>query len=173
MSREARTGTQIKRKATKAELIEELIEEIRARQNATDVMDQAVADYLGINRTDARCLDIVDRHGRITAGQLAAESGLTTGAVTAVLDHLERAGYVRRIRDTNDRRRVLVEPTPALRQLGERLYGEQLGGSSWLQERYSVEQLELLLDFTREDRKLNERGAAAVREMQRRRSARR
>jgi DNA-binding MarR family transcriptional regulator len=154
---------------SKSELVAELINEVRARQNATDVMDQAVADYLGINRTDARCLDIVDRCGRITAGELAEESGLTTGAVTAVLDHLERAGYVRRIRDKDDRRRVLVEPTAALRQLGERLYTEQLGGASWLQDRYTVEQLELLLDFTREDRKLNERGVALVREMQRKR----
>lgn len=157
------------RRRTKAELVDELINEVRARQNATDAMDQAVADYLGINRTDARCLDIVDRHGKITAGLLAQEAGLTTGAVTAILDHLEHGGYVRRVRDTGDRRRVLVETTPALRQLGEDLYGEQLGGVSWLRDRYSVEELELLLDFTREDRKLNERGAAAIKQMERKR----
>jgi DNA-binding MarR family transcriptional regulator len=146
-------------------MIGELIDEVRARQNATDVMDQAVADYLGINRTDARCLDIVDRHGRISAGQLSAESGLTTGAITGILDHLEQAGYVRRIPDPDDRRRVLVETTPALRELGQRLYTEQLGGAAWIRDRYTAEELELLIDFTREDRKLNERGAEAVRRM--------
>ena len=49
--------------------------------------------------------------------ELAAEAGLTTGAVTAVIDRLERAGYARRVRDDEDRRRVKVEVTPKLEQL--------------------------------------------------------
>ena len=87
-----------------------------------DIADQAVADYLGINRTDARCLDIIERLGGVTAGRLARESGLSTGAVTTVLDRLERAGYARRTSDPDDRRRVLVEMTPAAREANEELY---------------------------------------------------
>ena len=100
----------------------ELKDEFRAGQNATDMVDQAAADLLGVNRTDARCLDILDRLGRVTAGRLAEESGLTTGAVTAMIDRLERAGHVRRVRDEEDRRRVLVEVTPRTRRAAEKLY---------------------------------------------------
>ncbi len=51
------------------------------------------------------------RAGGVTAGALAAEAGLTTGAVTGVVDRLERAGYARRVRDATDRRRVQIEVT--------------------------------------------------------------
>src|SRR5262249_50475729 len=96
-------------------LLTELFTEIRAGQNAVDAMDDAAAAYLGINRTDFRCLDVIDRRGRMTAGELAVESGLTTGAITAVLDRLERGGFVRRSRDDEDRRRIFVELTPEAR----------------------------------------------------------
>src|ERR1700730_8582328 len=83
----------------KRELFWQLMLEIRASQNATDRYDQAVADTLGLNRTDMRCLDILDRQGRLTAGQLAEQTGLTSGAVTTVIDRLEAAGHARRVGD--------------------------------------------------------------------------
>ena len=96
---------------SKDELIAELSNEVRASQSATDQMDDAACRALGINRTDGRCLDIVDREGPVSAGRLAEASGLTTAAVTAVIDRLEKVGYARRLSDANDRRRVLVELT--------------------------------------------------------------
>ena len=93
---------------TRQALTDELFEEWRVIRAANDIADQAVADYLGINRTDARCLDIIERLGGVTAGRLARESGLSTGAVTTVLDRLERSGLARRTSDPGDRRRVLV-----------------------------------------------------------------
>ena len=75
------------------------VDAVRASQAATDLFDETMCHFLGINRTDGRCLDVIDRHTKVSAGQLANESGLTTGAVTAVIDRLETAGYVRRIRD--------------------------------------------------------------------------
>jgi DNA-binding MarR family transcriptional regulator len=133
----------------------ELKEEFRAGQNATDMVDQAAADLLGVNRTDARCIDILDRLGRITAGRLAEESGLTTGAVTAMIDRLERAGHVRRVRDENDRRRVMVEVTPRTRRAAARLY-EPLN-TRWAEasKDFSDEQLRFLLDFARLGRQIN------------------
>lgn len=86
-------------------------DEVRAGQRATDAVDEAVTELFGVNRTDARCMDILEHHGRMTAGQLASLSGLSTGAVTAVVDRLERAGYARRVPDPSDRRRVLLELT--------------------------------------------------------------
>src|SRR5919206_1424840 len=99
----------------KREIFEQLVDEVRRSQNATDRFDQAVADSIGVNRTDMRCMDVIQREGPVTAGRLAEATGLTTGAITTVLDRLERAGHARRVRDARDRRRVLVEMTPAAR----------------------------------------------------------
>ena len=88
---------------------QELVNLLRIRQNVEDEFDEAAAARLGISRTGMRCLDILEREGRMTAGHLAEAAGLTTGGVTAVLDQLERAGYARRVRDEDDRRKVMVE----------------------------------------------------------------
>ena len=71
-----------------------------------------IAEQLGLSGTDHKCLDLAARSGEpMTAGRIAELSGLSTGAVTGVIDRLERAGYVRRVRDPHDRRKVLVEVT--------------------------------------------------------------
>ncbi len=72
------------------------------------LFSQAMADHLGIGSTDMECLDLLMRNGPVTAGRLAELTGLTTGAVTGLIDRLERAGYVRREQDPNDRRRVII-----------------------------------------------------------------
>ena len=152
-------------------LLEELLYEIRANQRATDAVDEAAAQAIGVNRTDAKCIDILDQHGRMSAGELAHQSGLTTGAVTAVIDRLERVGYVRRVADPADRRRVLVELTSRLRRMIEELMGP-LGDAGFpLVDRYSDEQLELLIEFTRMGRELQERHAAWLRERLRERAS--
>ncbi|SEP87958.1 DNA-binding transcriptional regulator, MarR family [Lentzea albida] len=82
-------------------------------QSALTVMFHArVAEQMGLSATDEKCLDLAMRaDGPLTAGRIAELSGLSTGAVTGVIDRLERAGYVRRVRDPHDRRKVLVEVT--------------------------------------------------------------
>jgi DNA-binding MarR family transcriptional regulator len=76
------------------------------------LFSQAVAERLGINSTDLECLDLVLMQGPMTAGSLARLSGLTSGAITGVIDRLERAGLARREADPADRRKVLVAPAP-------------------------------------------------------------
>ncbi len=95
----------------RAELGETLGRVAREAQRAGAAMDDAIADFLGVNATDARCLDILEQYGRTTAGDLADHMALTTGAVTTMLDRLERAGFVTRERGTDDRRRVYAELT--------------------------------------------------------------
>jgi DNA-binding MarR family transcriptional regulator len=146
----------------KRKLFSELINEVRLSQLATDRFDQAVADAIGANRTDMRCMDVIEREGPVTAGRLAEATGLTTGAITTVLDRLERAGLARRVRDPSDRRRVLVETTPAARAGAAEFYGPHMEMSERLYQRYTIEQLELLLGFVREGRELNEREAARL-----------
>ncbi|PRY46407.1 MarR family winged helix-turn-helix transcriptional regulator [Umezawaea tangerina] len=79
----------------------------------TVMFHSRVAEQMGVSATDEKCLDLAMRaDGPLTAGRIAELSGLSTGAVTGVIDRLERAGYVRRVRDPHDRRKVLVEVTP-------------------------------------------------------------
>ena len=151
----------------KRRIFEELIDEVQRSQLATDRMDKAVADAAGLNRTDMRCLDVLGREGPVTAGRLAEATGLTSGAMTTALDRLERAGLARRTRDAVDRRRVLVEITPeALRGAGQ-FYGEHMAHSERLYKRYDEQQLELLLEFVREGRELNEAQAAQLEQQNR------
>jgi DNA-binding MarR family transcriptional regulator len=121
---------------------------VRESQRGTDITDDLLCQLLGINRTDSRCLDILDQNGPMTAGALALESGLSTGAITAVIDHLEAAGYARRFADPSDRRRVLVELTDKARQAGyELMAGPMMAAGELLMERYSEADLELMIDF--------------------------
>jgi len=128
---------------------------------ATDALDQAVADELGLHRTDARAIDVLDQRGRLTAGELAIAMHLTSGAITSVIDRLEKAGWARRVRDPDDRRRVLVEATPRVKQAGDRIYGSDEQVMKMFPD-YTVAELELLLDFTRRGRAWTEERVAAL-----------
>jgi len=76
------------------------------------LISQAVAAKVGLNTTDLECLDIIQTGELVSAGEIAKKTGLTTGAVTTLLDRLEKAGYVKRQADPNDRRRVLIALRP-------------------------------------------------------------
>jgi DNA-binding MarR family transcriptional regulator len=131
------------------ELIAETTAEVRAQQIAYDRFHDAVASYLGINRTDLRCLDILDLAGRPTAGDLAAAMGMSTGAVTAMLDRLEKTGYLRRLRDPADRRRVLVETAELARERGWEVYQPFEEQTVPMFARFTDEQLAVVRDFLR------------------------
>jgi DNA-binding MarR family transcriptional regulator len=151
--------------AERQQLYAELGDEVRANQRATDAVDELLAEIMGINRTDARCMDILDQHGSMSAGDLAEASRLTTGAITAVIDRLERAGLARRVPDPSDRRRVLVEPTEKAYELANELMVEPMRALYVpMAEGYSEEDLRLILDFTRRGRELQERHAEWLRQ---------
>jgi DNA-binding MarR family transcriptional regulator len=92
-------------------LLGEVMMAVRAFTNAQDVFDDAAVRVLGINRSDGRCLDILDQSGPLTAGELARRADLSTAAITALVDRMERVGFLTRVRDTVDRRRVLIAGT--------------------------------------------------------------
>jgi DNA-binding MarR family transcriptional regulator len=151
---------------TKEEVLRRLIYEARRSQAATERFDALAAGALGINRTDAACLDILDNEGgTLTAGRLAELSGLTTAAVTAVLDRLEAKGYARRLRDEKDRRRVLVESTPLLRSRVEEIWGPLAGEGGRVMQRFTLDDLHAVIAYFRTSRELNERHAERIRDL--------
>jgi DNA-binding MarR family transcriptional regulator len=96
--------------SSREELIEAVLQASRKGHAQAALFSQAVADRLGLAGTDIECLDVLGQEGRLTVGRLAELAGLTTGSATRMVDRLEQAGYVRRLPDPADRRRVLVEP---------------------------------------------------------------
>ena len=113
----------------------------------TIMFHQSVADRLGLNVTDHKCLDFLLMYGPSTAGELAQRSSLTTGAITAVIDRLERAGFVQREADPDDRRRVIV--TPVFERLSEigMLFADLGSQMGELASRYSRAELDVIVDF--------------------------
>jgi DNA-binding MarR family transcriptional regulator len=93
------------------EIIQVIIDKLREMSTETIMFHQAVADVLGLHITDHKCIDLLHRFGAMPAGRLGELTGLTTGAVTGIIDRLEQAGYVKRTNDPKDRRRTIVEPT--------------------------------------------------------------
>jgi DNA-binding MarR family transcriptional regulator len=116
----------------------------------TVLLHHTVAGKAGINVTDLQCLNLLSLDGPMTPGQLAQSMGLTTGgAITAVVDRLEKAGFVLRSRDPDDRRKVIIEPVrDKVAALGA--YFEPIGRSVMTRfATYTDEQLEFLLDSAR------------------------
>jgi len=132
------------------ELVGQLIREFRVSGNQDDAFDSLAAERLGVSETDLRCLNIVENSGGLSAGELAIQAGLTAGAVTGVIDRLEKAGYARRVPDPGDRRRVRVEVTPRFYRSAERIWGPM--AADWhttLSERFTSNELERITAFLR------------------------
>jgi DNA-binding MarR family transcriptional regulator len=140
----------VSRQWSRSELAQQLRAEIMGYLGAASDFDERLAKKLKLGRSDMRCLELIAREGPLTAGRLAEESGLTTGAVTFILDRLEEAGMVTRRRDTEDRRRVWVEIVPEAR---ERLVGLQQPIAEEMRQvaqHFKADELALVRDFMRQ-----------------------
>jgi len=153
--------------------IDSVLRSLRRVNLQGSLFGQTVAIRFGLSESDIEALEVLIDTGSSTAGALSDLMGLTTGAVTRVIDRLEQAGYVRRVPDPADRRRVIVEVVP------ENVAGVQatLGrvGDASTDEigHYSEAELAVINDFltrmaaiTREEatalRQTPEQGAAAT-----------
>jgi DNA-binding MarR family transcriptional regulator len=92
--------------------VQELETAMRKSSAQGTLFAQTVAGHAGISSSDMDCMDFVNMEGRMTAGRLAELTGLTTGAITGVIDRMEKAGFVRRERDDSDRRKVFITLVP-------------------------------------------------------------
>jgi DNA-binding MarR family transcriptional regulator len=107
---------------------------------------QAVAGRLRMNSTDLECLDHILR-GPVTAGRLAQLTGLTTGAITGVIDRLERIGLARRESDPDDRRKTMVRALPAVLERVGPLFQPMERAAMAVLSKYSDAELALILNF--------------------------
>ncbi|HEY0602791.1 MAG TPA: MarR family transcriptional regulator [Herpetosiphonaceae bacterium] len=107
----------------------------------------AIAERVGLGATDEKTLFILSRAGRLTAGEIAQQTGLTTASVTSLIDRLERKGFVRRVRDPKDRRKIFVELNEASLAELSRLFASFQETFGELLTAYSDEQLAAIADF--------------------------
>ncbi|HEY4413963.1 MAG TPA: MarR family transcriptional regulator [Gaiellaceae bacterium] len=140
------------------------VELVRRNQVLTQMLDEQAAAYLGVNTTDSRAIDLIDQAGRITAGDLARELRLSTGAVTAIVDRLEQAGYARRVADPDDRRRVLIEVTAKVQRMSEEIFGTAADAIEW-SSRYTDKELDLYIRFQEQSLEWLERHLAHAEEL--------
>lgn len=127
--------------ADRRETDEAMIRAGRSLGQASAMLNHAVAERLALHPTSWECLSLLFEHGSMPAGRLAELTGLTTGAVTGLVDRLEAGGYVHRQRDPDDRRRVIVELVPSALADAVPLFRPMLADMGEIHSRYSDQQL--------------------------------
>jgi DNA-binding MarR family transcriptional regulator len=147
----------VSRQWSKFELGQQLRDEITGYFGAASDFNESVAKKLKLSRTDMRCLELIGRHGPLTAGRLAEESGLTTGAVTFILDRLEEAGMVTRRRDTEDRRRVWVEIEPDAQHRLQEMQQPVAEQMREVTQHFKADELAIVRDYMRQAKEVFQR----------------
>jgi DNA-binding MarR family transcriptional regulator len=144
----------VSRAKNRAALMQEVEHAMRRSSGSGVIFSQTVANYAGISSSDLECIDFLNLEGRVTAGRLAEVTGLTTGAITGMVDRLEKAGFVRRERDEQDRRKVFIAIVPEnLARIGKCYEPlQQAMMEHW--NSYSDTDLRLLLRFADESYKI-------------------
>jgi DNA-binding MarR family transcriptional regulator len=132
---------------TRAEILEEFARVGREHSDATVLFHGVMASLLDLHPTDYKTLGILERLGPVSAGEIASHSGLASASVTNLLDRLERKGFVRRVRDVADRRRVLVEPVMDRLTAGRERFASTRRSLARLVEQYSTRDLAVITDF--------------------------
>ena len=142
-----RTSRGTKPAAGRKDAVARLSDEVRRMGALTVLMSKVVATRFGLHPTDLECLDLIFLRGGASAGELAEATGLTSGAMTAVIDRLERKGYVRRVADPNDRRRREVHIRPEAIRPIQAVYAPIQRRMSAVSSTYSERDLTLIAEF--------------------------
>lgn len=154
-------------------LVAELSRELRLLTRELVRFYAAAADQLGLRVTDLTCLGTLRDRGRTSPGELATELGLTTGAVSRMVDRLSRRGYVRRVPDPRDRRRVLVELVPDTQAPVVGLFAGHAADTAESLAGLSEAELRLLLRYVRDRTAVSRREADRLRRVGRPHATRR
>lgn len=146
------------------QLLENYLYESQVQTATTVLLEQAIAEKLKINVIDLHCANLLRIMGAMSAGKIAELTGLTSGAITGMLDRLEKIGFVRRQGDPHDRRRVLVHAEDqAMDAAIGPLYESLAHNSLALVSTYSDQQLEFMLAHMKRNSRLMMDEVARVR----------
>jgi DNA-binding transcriptional ArsR family regulator len=130
------------------DLLDALRRELRLSTSLGALLSQAVAERLGVNSTDLESMDFLNLYGPMTPGRLGELTGLSSGGVTRLVDRLERAGFVRREPDPNDRRKVIIQPAWEASDLHvQPLFAGVAREMGALMRSYPAEELQVILSF--------------------------
>jgi DNA-binding MarR family transcriptional regulator len=132
---------------TRHELLQELSLVGREHSDATVLFHATMASLLDLHPTDYKALSLIERLGAMSAGEIAQHSGLAAASVTNLIDRLERKGFVRRVADARDRRRVMVEPVMDRVMAARSLFASSQRSLTQLYIRYSDQELVVIADF--------------------------
>ncbi len=149
--------------SSREELIQALTRAMYHNSTVTVFFHTAVAEQIGLGATEEKTLLILS-NGPLTAGEIAQQTGLTTPSVTSLIDRLERKGFVRRVRDHQDRRRVFVEVDQSRLSELTQVFTSLQGTFSDLVEPYNDEQLQTILDFLQRATQRSETAIVSLRQ---------
>src|SRR5487761_157931 len=152
------------KKSNRRELLNKLWNLGRKMSTQTVFLHQAIAQSVGLNATDTKCMDLILQGpgGSVTAGWLSEMTGLTTGAITHILDRLEKREVIERVRDTRDRRKVFVRVRPANLEPLIPKY-ENVGKAYMsLAEQYNDKDLQLICGYLEKTSEISERELAKM-----------
>lgn len=154
----------ISKKSRRRELLAKLWDLGRKMSTQTVFLHQAIAQSVGLNATDTKCVDLILRgpEGGVTAGQLSEMTGLTTGAITHILDRLEKRKFIERVRDAGDRRKIFIRVRqqslapviPKYEAIGKAFLG--------LAEEYGDEELQVICGYMEKATEISERELARI-----------
>ena len=137
------------KKTCRRDLLNQIADLGRRISTQTVFLHQAIAQTVGLNATDTKCIDLILSHSErtMTAGELSDKTGLTTGAITHILDRLERRRFIKRVRDKQDRRKVLVRVRAESLEPLVPKYEEVRKAYMALAEEYSDDELAVICDY--------------------------
>ncbi|MDF1490391.1 MarR family winged helix-turn-helix transcriptional regulator [Tessaracoccus caeni] len=118
-----------------------------ALSDAVLLFDEAIGELLGISAGDHKALGILRRDGPLSASQLAARTGMTSGAATGLIDRLEAAGLARRERSSNDRRRLVVTALPSSNPQVTAAYARLNTAMTEITAAFTIDQLKVIADW--------------------------
>ena len=149
-------------KKDKGVLVNELMMAVRKLTRASLMLQYAVAEKMKLNATDAECIDFLMEMGPSTAGDLAKATRLTTGAITNVIDRLEKAGFVKRENDPDDRRKVIIRFVPKKHEKAKHYYDAMASDVSALFSSYDEKKLKMLLQHSNSLREIFQKHAEKI-----------
>ncbi len=143
-------------------LIFELMTATRKMTRSSLLLQSAIAEKMNLNPSDAECIDFLLEMGTCTAGDLARVTRLTTGAVTSVIDRLEKAGFVKREADPQDRRKVIIRFLPKKHERTKQYYTAMAADVFRVFSAYSASELQFLLQHTQQLSQVFQQHASGV-----------